>query len=167
MQNLWKYWPWRCRTRRAAASRVVESCRSRSRKPWLQLFARLVYSRSFSDTWLVCRGVRLALELSQRTCRIFVRACEGWGYATTMRSRWRFVCFCQVLLPRLPTPLLLLLRPDSPLLDVPPRLYSCENIASLLRSSSGEPWCIREKNRFVLRLQAQTLTRRQRRQFLW
>lgn len=113
---------------------------------------RLVYSRSFSDAWLACRGVRLALELSQRTCRIFVRACEGGGYA--MRSRWRFVRFCQILLPRLPTTLFLLLllrRPDSPLLDVPlrpPRLYahdSCENIASLLRSPSRESWCIREE----------------------
>jgi len=109
---------------------------------------------------LVCRGVRLALELSQRTWVVFScartrgwdtrRRCDrdGGSYVSAARfcfpdcqRRFFLVFFVRSLL-------------SSMFLFVH---YAGENIASFTLGPLRER-CIREKNRFVLRLQAATLT---------
>lgn len=91
---------------------------------------------------------------------VFVRACEREGYATMMRSRWRFVRFC---LPQrryrfffVRTELSSLRCPSSPR-PRPPRLRTYdsrvrnENCVTPRSPCHSSRRCIREKNRIMLR----------------
>lgn len=155
-----EYWPWRCRRRRAAASRVAGSCRSRSRKPW-SLLAFLgslskVLRRSKNRARERARFLLLFFFLSLRARVRRGRVRDDDAVAMEVRT---------VLVPRASAPLLL--RPDSPLLGVCPssprprpprrlRTYDSrernENCVTP-RGPRAAPraWCTREKNRIVLR----------------